>query len=70
LLELNQGNRLGNLFGVKKEVMDASLEEIGNQVQSDIPIYGSRREQLNAVADLLEKQFGTPVQPTVQVQTR
>lgn len=70
LLELNQGNRLGNLFGVKKEVMDASLEEIGNQVQSDIPIYGSRREQLNAVADLLEKQFGTPVQPIVQVQTR
>ena len=40
------------------------------------PIYGALgklfrpKTYMNAVADLLEKQFGTPVQPTVQVQTR
>jgi len=67
LLELNQNNRLGNLFGVKKEMMDAALEKVGNEVQSSIPIYGKRREQLNTVADLLEKHFGTPEQPTAQV---
>jgi len=67
LLELNQNNRLGNLFGVKKEMMDAALEKVGNEVQSNIPIYGKRREQLNTVADLLEKHFGTPEQPTAQV---
>jgi len=40
---------------------------VGNEVQSNIPIYGKRREQLNTVADLLEKHFGTPEQPTAQV---
>jgi hypothetical protein len=67
LLELNQKNRLGNLFGVKKEVMDAALENVGNEAQSSIPIYGKRRKQLNTVADFLEKHFGTPEQPTAQV---
>lgn len=67
LLELNQENRLGNLFGVKKEVMDEALEKIGNEAQSRIPIYGSKRQQLEGVADLLENQFGTPKPPTVQV---
>ena len=69
LLELNHNNRLGNLFGVDKEKMDELLESIGSQAQSRIPRYGKLRSELSKTADVIERHFGTPEQPTTQVKT-
>ena len=70
LLELNRGNRLGNVFGVDKDAMDSALEQAGDAVQRNIPGYGKRREQLNALADSLEGGFGKPAVVTAEVKTR
>ena len=70
LLELNRGNRLGNVFGVDKDAMDSALEQAGDAVQRNIPGYGKRREQLNALADTLEGGFGKPAVVTAEVKTR
>lgn len=69
LLELNHNNRLGNLFGVDKEKMDELLESIGSQAQRRIPRYGKLRSELSKTADVIERYFGTPEQPTTQVKT-
>jgi len=53
LLELNQGNRLGKLFGIEKAQMDAVLMKIGNEIQSRIPYYGSIRGGLGQTAVML-----------------
>lgn len=70
LLELNQGNRIGKLFGVEKEAMDAALEKLGNEVQRHIPVYGQRREQLGQVAEVLETVVGKAEESAPQVATR
>lgn len=54
LLELNQDNRLGNLFGVDRETMDTALEQIGTELQTFIPGYGTRRQILAAAGEVLE----------------
>ncbi|NCE90667.1 hypothetical protein DK871_11285 [Pseudomonas sp. L13] len=69
LLELNHDNRIGKLFGVDKEQMDATLESVGSQVQSTIPYYGAWRDGFNNVADVIEGQVGTYEEPTTQVRT-
>lgn len=63
LLELNHGNRIGKLFGVNKETMDAHLEEVGGELQSRIPYYGSARDVMSTTADTLED-FGPPAPDT------
>ena len=69
LLELNHDNRLGKLFGVDKEQMDATLESVGSQVQSNIPYYGAWRDGFNDAADVIEGQVGPYEEPTTQVKT-
>ena len=69
LLELNHDNRLGNVFGVEREIMDQYLESFGNEVQSNIPRYGTARENLNTAADFIESVVGTPEETTTQVMT-
>ena len=69
LLELNQNNRIGALFGVDKDTMDKDLEETGSQIQRHIPHYGKWRKRLNKLADGLEKHVGSPKEPTTQVNT-
>ncbi|WP_225924399.1 dermonecrotic toxin domain-containing protein [Pseudomonas khavaziana] len=69
LLELNHDNRLGNVFGVEKEMMDQHLENFGNEVQSNIPRYGTARENLNTLADVIESVVGTSEEFTTQVMT-
>ena len=69
LLELNHDNRIGKVFGVDKEQMDATLERGGSQVQSNIPHYGAWRDRFNDVADVIEGQVGTYKEPTTQVKT-
>lgn len=69
LLELNHDNRIGKLFGVDKEQMDATLERVGSQVQSNIPYYGAWRDRFIDVADVIEGQVGTYEEPTTQVRT-
>ncbi|MBI6975863.1 hypothetical protein JET74_10505 [Pseudomonas lactis] len=69
LLELNHDNRIGKLFGVDKEQMDATLESVGSQVQSNIPYYGAWRDGFSNVADVIEGQVGTYEEPTTQVRT-
>jgi hypothetical protein len=54
LLELNQGNRLGKLFGVEKAQMDAALTQIGDEIQGRIPYYGAIREGAAQTAAMLE----------------
>lgn len=63
LLQLNHDNRLGKLFGVGKEKMDTWLEKVGGDVQSRIPRYGAVRDNLNTLADILEK-YGPPAPDT------
>jgi len=55
LLELNQGNRLGELFGIEKTQMDGVLTTIGDEIQGRIPYYGSIRGGLSQTARMLEK---------------
>lgn len=54
LLELNQDNRLGKLFGVEKAQMDAALTQIGDEIQGRIPYYGAIRGGLSQTAVMLE----------------
>lgn len=70
LLELNQGNRLGRVFGVDKDAMDSALKQAGDAAQRYIPGYGKRRELLSTLADTLESTFGTPAVATVEVNIR
>lgn len=63
LLQLNHDNRLGKLFGVGKESTDKWLEEVGGEIQSRIPRYGTVRDSLNTCADVLEK-YGPPTPDT------
>ncbi|WP_248730386.1 DUF6543 domain-containing protein [Pseudomonas sp. MWU13-2517] len=58
---LNKGNRLGKLFGVAQETMDAALKTIGDQAQSRLPYYGSARTLLTGLADVIESI--APVRP-------
>ncbi|QXH78618.1 dermonecrotic toxin domain-containing protein [Pseudomonas salmasensis] len=67
LLELNRDNRLGKVFGVSQEVMDAHLEKLGDEAQSNIPQYGKWRDRLNTVADVIERKVGTPEESTPEV---
>ena len=69
LLELNHDNRIGKLFGVDKAEMDANLERVGSQIQSNIPHYGKWRERLESTADVIEQSVGTPELPTTEVRT-
>lgn len=69
LLELNQNNRIGKVFGVSREEMDRHLEQIGSQAQSQIPHYGKWRDRLNTIADAIEGQVGAPEKPVTAVQT-
>lgn len=66
LLQLNQDNRLGTLFEVDKSAMDTWLGNIGNEVQSRIPGYGTARAVLSIVADILET-YGPP-EPSTDTQ--
>ena len=63
LLQLNHGNRLGKLLGVRKDAMDNWLEKVGDETQSRIPRYGAVRDKLNTLADILEK-YGPPAPDT------
>lgn len=63
LLQLNHDNRLGKLFGVSKEKMDPWLEQVGGELQSRITRYGAIRDNLNTLADTLEK-YGPPAPDT------
>lgn len=63
LVQLNHDNRLGNIFGVDKETMDQYLEKVGDELQSLISKYGTTREGLDALADILEE-FGPPAPDT------
>lgn len=63
LLQLNHDNRLGKLFGVGKEAMDNWLEKVGGEVQSRISRYGSARDGLSTLADILEE-YGPPAPDT------
>lgn len=63
LLQLNHDNRLGRLFGVGKETADKWLEQVGGELQSRLPRYGTARDILNTVADTLE-QYGPPAPDT------
>ncbi|MGY2291016.1 dermonecrotic toxin domain-containing protein [Pseudomonas sp. SDO528_S397] len=55
LLALNQGNRIGDLFGIDQKTMDTALQVIGDELQSVIPNYGMAREALGGVAGVLER---------------
>ncbi|VCU63035.1 MULTISPECIES: DUF6543 domain-containing protein [Pseudomonas] len=69
LLELNHDNRVGKVFGVDKAEMDANLERVGSQIQSNIPHYGKWRKRLENTADVIEQSVGTPELPTTEVRT-
>lgn len=69
LLELNRDNRIGKLFGVDQQEMDAKLESAGNQAQHNIPYYGKWRERLEDTANVIEQVAGTPDVPTTEVRT-
>ncbi|KRP41146.1 hypothetical protein TU73_27730 [Pseudomonas libanensis] len=69
LLELNHDNRIGKLFGVDQEEMDAQLENAGNQIQNNIPYYGTWRGRLGNAADVIEETAGTPEVPSTEVRT-
>ncbi len=69
LLELNRDNRIGKLFGVDQQEMDAKLESAGNQAQNNIPYYGKWRERLEKTANVIEQVAGTPEVPTTEVRT-
>lgn len=69
LLELNHDNRIGKVFGVDKETMDARLESVGHTIQSNIPRYGTWRKRLNELADTIEEKAGTYEEPSPEVRT-
>lgn len=54
LRELNQGNRIGTLFGVEQTQMDEVLASLGSQLPLSNKYYSLMREVLNQVADQLE----------------
>ncbi|MGZ0716873.1 membrane-targeted effector domain-containing toxin [Pseudomonas palleroniana] len=56
LLDLNQNNQIGKVFGLDKPAMDAILSGIGDTAQGFVPVYGQARGLATLLAKIIRNE--------------